>query len=219
MSGAESSVVAYVLNSLWQVPLIVMAAWLAARMMRAIGPAAEHRVWVGALIGEALLPAASLLPWERLNLAWPWHLHAGDATKGERDGADGVGCGVGGLSASCCSDCRGDGCICDGDAVLRCTVYVALVAPKKTGARGGEGDAERSGGDFVAAMAKTVWSGEGCTAFIEANFCAVDDGHCAKMRDAAGGDDRETSACRTGDGHRARTGACAADGFCEEPWV
>jgi len=73
---------AYVLNSLWQVPLIVAAAWVAARMVRSLGPGAEHRVWVGALLGEAVVPAVSLLPWERAELAWPWHLHAQQAVQG-----------------------------------------------------------------------------------------------------------------------------------------
>ena len=82
MSGAESMVMAYVLNSLWQVPLIAIAAWMAARIARALGPGAEHRVWVAALLGEATMPAVSLLPWERLDVAWPWHLHAQQATQG-----------------------------------------------------------------------------------------------------------------------------------------
>jgi TonB family protein len=82
MTGAESIVMTYVLNSLWQVPLIVFAAWMAARIVRPLGPAAEHRVWVGALLGETLVPAMSLLPWEQLNLALPWHLYAERAAAG-----------------------------------------------------------------------------------------------------------------------------------------
>ena len=94
MSSAESIVMACVLNSLWQVPLIVVAAWLAARIVRPLGPGAEHRVWVGALLGEAVVPAVSLLPWERLNLAWPWHLHAQQAAEGSVMVQVGSGCGV-----------------------------------------------------------------------------------------------------------------------------
>jgi TonB family protein len=82
MSGAETMVMAYVLNSLWQVPLIAVAAWIAARMVRPLGPGAEHRVWVGALLGEAMVPSASLLPWERMDVAWPWHLHAQQEAQG-----------------------------------------------------------------------------------------------------------------------------------------
>jgi TonB family protein len=49
----------YLLNSLWQAPLLFAAAWLAARAARRLGPAAEHRIWVSALILEAILPACS----------------------------------------------------------------------------------------------------------------------------------------------------------------
>jgi TonB family protein len=73
MSGFESLLPDYVLNSLWQAPLVFAAAWLAARVMRATGSAAEHRVWVGALLLESVLPAVSILPWQRIHIAWPWH--------------------------------------------------------------------------------------------------------------------------------------------------
>jgi TonB family protein len=76
MSGLESVIVSYVLNSLWQVPLLFAAAWIAARLVRAAGPGAEHRVWVGALVLESLLPALSILPWERVHLAWLWQARA-----------------------------------------------------------------------------------------------------------------------------------------------
>lgn len=56
-----------ILNSLWQVPLIFAAAWLAARLARPAGPRMEHRVWVFALIAEIALPAL------HLNLASLWH--------------------------------------------------------------------------------------------------------------------------------------------------
>jgi len=80
MNGVESVLLAYVLNSLWQAPLVFITAWIAARMMRTVGPAAEHRVWVGALLLESLLPAVSILPWQRMHFAWPWHGAAlGDA--------------------------------------------------------------------------------------------------------------------------------------------
>ena len=82
MSGAESMVMAYILNSLWQVPLILAVAWFAARLVRPLGPGAEHRVWVAALLGEALVPAFSLLPWERVDVMMPWHLQAQQAQQG-----------------------------------------------------------------------------------------------------------------------------------------
>ncbi|HVG26273.1 MAG TPA: M56 family metallopeptidase [Acidobacteriaceae bacterium] len=57
----------YLLNALWQVPLVFAAATLAARALRRFGPAAEHRLWVATLILQTLLPACSfpLLDWAR----------------------------------------------------------------------------------------------------------------------------------------------------------
>ncbi|WP_348264744.1 M56 family metallopeptidase [Telmatobacter sp. DSM 110680] len=73
MSGFASVLTDYVLNSLWQAPLLFAAAWVAARLMRAAGSAAEHRVWVGALLLESVLPAVSIFPWQRIHIAWRWH--------------------------------------------------------------------------------------------------------------------------------------------------
>ncbi|WP_419804662.1 M56 family metallopeptidase [Terriglobus sp.] len=52
----------YLLNSLWQTPLLLGVAWLAARALRRLGPAMEHRVWVGALLAQIILPACAA-PW------------------------------------------------------------------------------------------------------------------------------------------------------------
>jgi hypothetical protein len=57
MKALEVWTIAYLLNSIWQVPLVFAAAWIAARLARPIGPRVEHRVWVGALIVQTLLPA------------------------------------------------------------------------------------------------------------------------------------------------------------------
>jgi TonB family protein len=57
MSTPEGWMLGYLLNSLWQVPVILVAAWLAALMARRIGPELEHRVWVIALLLEVILPA------------------------------------------------------------------------------------------------------------------------------------------------------------------
>ena len=59
MRTIESSVVPYLLNSLWQIPLLFAVGWLAARMLRRLGPAAEHRLWVAVLLLQCLLPACS----------------------------------------------------------------------------------------------------------------------------------------------------------------
>lgn len=68
----------FLLNALWQIPLIFCAAWLAARLTRRNGPQWEHRIWVSALFFELLLPLA------QLNLqplaAWPLSLFASAAS-------------------------------------------------------------------------------------------------------------------------------------------
>lgn len=64
MRTLESLVLSYLANSLWQVPLIFVVGWLTARLLRSLGPGAEHRVWVGVLLLQTLLPAASMIPWE-----------------------------------------------------------------------------------------------------------------------------------------------------------
>lgn len=75
MSGFQSLLLSYALNSLWQVALLSAIASIAARAIKPAGPAAEHRVWVGALLLESLLPALSIVPWERMHIAWPWFGH------------------------------------------------------------------------------------------------------------------------------------------------
>lgn len=77
MSGFEDVILSYLLNSIWQLPVLLGIGIAAARLVRPAGPAAEHRVWVGTLLGQAVLPAAALIPWDRLHIAWPWHATAG----------------------------------------------------------------------------------------------------------------------------------------------
>jgi len=62
--------VEYLLNSIWQLPLIFAAAWVAARLARTIGSRAEHRIWVGALLIETILPACSGSLWNLPRQAW-----------------------------------------------------------------------------------------------------------------------------------------------------
>ncbi len=50
-------VVSYVLNALWQVTVLALAAWLLARLAKPAGPELQHRIWVAALILSALVPA------------------------------------------------------------------------------------------------------------------------------------------------------------------
>jgi len=79
-SGFESLLLSYLLNSLWQVPLIFVAGLAAARLMRPAGPRMEHKVWVGALLLEVILPFCHL-QWSELGRqAWGlvlWFRHAG----------------------------------------------------------------------------------------------------------------------------------------------
>lgn len=65
-SNLESLILSWLANALWQLPLLFAAGWLAARALRSLGPIAEHRVWVTVLLLQALLPAASIVPWETL---------------------------------------------------------------------------------------------------------------------------------------------------------
>ncbi len=60
MMRVESWLLGYLVNSLWMVPLVFVAAWAAARAVRRAGPQAEHKVWVTALLVEALLPGMQL---------------------------------------------------------------------------------------------------------------------------------------------------------------
>jgi TonB family protein len=81
----EPWVLAYLLNSLWQIPLVFCAALAAARIARPAGPRTEHRIWVGALIFETVLPACHF----HLNQLWQqaWSLvlwfRAGSSANGE----------------------------------------------------------------------------------------------------------------------------------------
>ena len=56
MSTIEAWIFSYLLNSLWQVPLLFAAGWLAARALRPLGPAAEHRLWVSVLLLQVAPP-------------------------------------------------------------------------------------------------------------------------------------------------------------------
>ncbi len=67
MSTIQAWLLSYLLNSLWQVPLLFAAGWLAARALRPLGAVAEHRLWVSVLLGQTLIPAASTLPPELIS--------------------------------------------------------------------------------------------------------------------------------------------------------
>lgn len=74
----QSWLLSYLLNALWQIPLLFCAGWVAARLLRSAGAAAEHRAWVAVVVLETLLPAFSLLPLDWLGVLFGSHaaLHA-----------------------------------------------------------------------------------------------------------------------------------------------
>ena len=76
MRELEFWILAYLLNSLWQVPLLFAAGWLAARALRSAGAEAEHRVWVITLTLQSLLPAVSIFPidWLRTFSLLGWNV-------------------------------------------------------------------------------------------------------------------------------------------------
>jgi beta-lactamase regulating signal transducer with metallopeptidase domain len=58
----ETLALTFLLNSLWQVPVVILAASLGERLLRR-GPARlRHALWLAALASCVLLPAASLIP-------------------------------------------------------------------------------------------------------------------------------------------------------------
>ena len=61
MKIISSFAFAYVLNALWQLPLLVLAAESTIRMLRGTRAAVIHRIWVGCLFMAITLPALSFL--------------------------------------------------------------------------------------------------------------------------------------------------------------
>ena len=57
MEQMQHLVAGYVVNALWQVPLVFAAAWVAGRLLRKERPVLAHRIWVAALLLEVGLPA------------------------------------------------------------------------------------------------------------------------------------------------------------------
>jgi TonB family protein len=97
MNNFESWILSYLLNSLWQVPLLLAAGWVAARALRTAGTAAEHRVWVSVLVLQTILPACSALPWGWLHLLFAWGKAAHRAGEAQVSVVMGAGTGLGTL--------------------------------------------------------------------------------------------------------------------------
>jgi TonB family protein len=94
----ELWVFGYAMNALWQVPLVFAAAWIAARLARRNGPATQHRIWVGALLLETVLPACSfpLQQWLQMAIA-SMHSSANNASGARVTVTTGAGIVHGGL--------------------------------------------------------------------------------------------------------------------------
>lgn len=61
MSSLLGFAASYVVNAVWQVALIAALAWLTSRMLKQLGPQAEHTVWVAALAMAVVTPALPAL--------------------------------------------------------------------------------------------------------------------------------------------------------------
>jgi len=57
MSDLLLSVTSYVVNAMWQLPLMLAAGWCLSRWLKPTGPDLQHRVWVLVLIVSTLAPA------------------------------------------------------------------------------------------------------------------------------------------------------------------
>jgi TonB family protein len=100
MSAAEDVLISYLLNSAWQIPLLLVASLLVARLVRPIGIAAEHRVWVAALVCQAVLPAVSLWSRDPFHIAWPWLARSSPVAQANVAVQMGPGIGMGTLRLS-----------------------------------------------------------------------------------------------------------------------
>jgi TonB family protein len=97
MKSLELWIAEYVLNSLWQLPLVFGAAWIAARAFRSAGTQLEHHIWVAALLVQGTLPMfrfdlSELLRRVKMLLAWR---SGGDAIGGHALVAFGGGVAAG----------------------------------------------------------------------------------------------------------------------------
>ncbi|HEY9137648.1 MAG TPA: M56 family metallopeptidase, partial [Terriglobus sp.] len=57
MTTLTAFLASYIVSALWQVPLLYLAGCIVAYIVRRIGPAAEHRVWITVLLLCVIIPA------------------------------------------------------------------------------------------------------------------------------------------------------------------
>src|SRR6185312_10853977 len=60
MNSLVCLVVSYAVNSLWIVPLVGGAGWAASRLLKRVGPGAQHAAWVATLALAVVTPALPL---------------------------------------------------------------------------------------------------------------------------------------------------------------
>jgi bla regulator protein blaR1 len=63
MTNSVCWVASYLINTVWEVPLIAAAGWAASRVLKRLGPAVEHVVWVSTLVLAVLTPALPVWRW------------------------------------------------------------------------------------------------------------------------------------------------------------
>ncbi len=77
MHTLASWLLGYLLNALWQLPLLFAAAWCIVHLLRPLGVALHQRIWVGTLLLQCFLPACSSRPvlclQEMLHALWQRH--------------------------------------------------------------------------------------------------------------------------------------------------
>jgi hypothetical protein len=95
MRDFEFWILAYLVNSFWQVPLLFAAGWLAARVLRSAGAGAEHRVWVVTFLLQSLLPAVSMYSFDWLRTIGFLGWNAERASEAEVSVVMGGGTGIG----------------------------------------------------------------------------------------------------------------------------
>lgn len=69
MHSFSDFAVSSLVNAAWEVVVIFAAAWLASRMLRRLGPQAEHVVWVFALLGSVVAPVLPAI--RKLTMLFP----------------------------------------------------------------------------------------------------------------------------------------------------
>lgn len=63
MSSVVCSTASYLINSIWEVPLIGGAGWIVSRFLKRLGPGAQHVTWVATFTLAILAPTPSLCRW------------------------------------------------------------------------------------------------------------------------------------------------------------